>query len=136
MVAAPVRRNLPGGAVADGDVLDLLVGRELDGELIAGRGLQLHHLVGVVIDASERADRRFRPAAAPAPRGGAAASASASTAMAASQLDLRLRGPRRLRPVCAGVAGRLLHRRLDDRRLTGVGRRRSGSGGSASASRR
>jgi hypothetical protein len=50
MVAPPVRSHLPGGAVADRDAFDLLVGPELDGELIAGRGLQRDHPVLGIID--------------------------------------------------------------------------------------
>ena len=45
-----VRRDLPGGAVADGDVLHPLVGAELDHHLVADVGVQPHDAVGVVED--------------------------------------------------------------------------------------
>ena len=50
MTAGPVGGDLPGAAVADRDILDLLVGAEFERHLIARGGLDLDHLVGIVID--------------------------------------------------------------------------------------
>ena len=43
--------NLPGAAVADRDILDQLVRAQLERDLIAGRGLDLDDLVGIIFDA-------------------------------------------------------------------------------------
>src|SRR5207237_6250322 len=50
VAASPVGADLPGAAVADRDILDLLVRAEFERYLIAGRGLDLDHLVRIIID--------------------------------------------------------------------------------------
>ena len=84
-------------------------GRELERHLIAGRGLELDDLVGIIVDASGCAGRPGRasggPAPTPARRGSARARASKSlTARPPGLAAGRAAAGRRLRR-CAGLRG-------------------------------